>query len=119
MWDLFRAGGAPMLFVVIFGSLALVNAALFVWRPSEARLRPLQALDRATLYSALAGVAAALAAVGYHVARDPKWAHSPDLALIVMTGVAESMSAPIFGFTFLALSAMLQAAGLRRLGRLG
>ncbi len=119
MLDLFRAGGAPMFFVVIFGLLALVSAALFVWRPSEARLRPLQALDRATLYSALAGVVAGLAAVGYHVPQNPAWAKSPDLALIVMTGVAESLSAPIFGFTFLALSAMLQSVGLRRLGRLG
>lgn len=119
MIELFRAGGAPMLFVVIFGVLALISAGLFVWRPSEARLRPLQALDRATLYSALAGVVAGLAAVGYHVPQNPAWAKSPDLPLIVMTGIAESMSAPIFGFTFLALSAMLQAAGLRRLGRPG
>jgi hypothetical protein len=35
-----------------------------------------------------------------------------------MTGMAESLSAPIFGFTFLALSAMLQAVGLRKLSRL-
>lgn len=119
MLNLFRAGGAPMVFVVIFGLLALVSASLFVWRPTEARLRPLQALDRATLYSALAGVVAAIAAVGYHVPQDPAWANSPQLPLIVMTGIAESMSAPIFGFTFLALSAMLQAVGLRRLGRAG
>lgn len=117
MLNLFRAGGAPMFFVVIFGLLALISSGLFVYRPAEHKRRTLAALDRAVLYSALAGLVAGLAAVGYHVPENPAWAKSPDLPLIVMTGIAESLSAPIFGFTFLALSAMLQAAGLRRLGR--
>ncbi len=119
MLDLFRAGGAPMFFVVAFGLIALVSSARFSVRPAEANRRTLQALERAVLYSALAGLVAGLAAVGYHVPDNPTWAKSPDMPLIVMTGIAESLSAPIFGFTFLALSAMLQAVGLRKLSRLG
>ncbi len=118
MLDLFRAGGAPMFFVVIFGLISLVSSGLFVARPSETKRRTLQALDRAVLYSALAGLVAGLAAVGYHVPQNPAWAKSTEMPLIVMTGMAESLSAPIFGFTFLALSAMLQAVGLRKLSRL-
>jgi hypothetical protein len=115
MLDFIRAGGFPMLFVILFGLIALVAAALFVWRPEARKLDTIQALGRATLFSAVTGVAADLAAVGYHVPASPEWAHSPDLPLIVMVGFAESMSPAILGFSFLSLVWMLLAVGHRRL----
>jgi hypothetical protein len=106
-----------MLLVIVFGLIALGAAALFVARPEARRVETVRALERAVLYSGLAGLVASIAAVGYKVPQNPEWAKSPDLHLIVMTGIAESMSAPILAFTVLALTSMLMAAGHRRLSR--
>ena len=119
MADLFRAGGAPMFFVLILGLVTLLSGGLFVWRPAAHKVKTLQALDKSVMWSALTGLVAALAAVGYHVPADPVLSKSAALPLVILTGIAESMSAPIFGFTFLTLSAVLQSVGLRRLGKLG
>ncbi|MBM4321286.1 MAG: hypothetical protein FJ125_15400 [Deltaproteobacteria bacterium] len=102
-----------------FGLVALVAAALFVWRPDVRKVETVRALERAVLFSTLSGLVSALAAVGYKVPANPEWARSPDMPLIVMTGIAESMSAPILGFTVLSLVALLVAVGHRRLARRG
>jgi hypothetical protein len=113
LW-LLKAGGFPMVFIVLFGAIALVASALFVRRPDERRLAFIRFMSRATLYSVGAGICADLASVFIHVVRTPEWARSPDMHLIVMEGLGESMAPGILGFTLLSLIAFLTALGARR-----
>ncbi len=108
------AGGVPGIFVLIFGLLALVAAAFQARRPQARRAEIARQLSRATLYSVGAGVASDLASVFLHVTGKEEWAHGPDLHLLVMLGIAESMAPAIIGFTLLSLTAMLLAIGARR-----
>ena len=109
-----QAGGLPGLFVLAFGLLALVTAALQARRPDARRAEIARQLSRATLFSVGAGVASDLASVFMHVTGREEWAHGPDLHLVVMVGLAESMAPAIVGFTLLSLTAMLLAIGARR-----
>ena len=113
MIDFFLSGGASMIFVLLFGGAAVGASVMSVARPSARAVGALRSLSIATTFSATAGVASCLAAVGYHVTGNAEWASSPDLHLIVMTGLAESMSPAILGFGLLAL-AWVVAAGARK-----
>ena len=117
MWWFMQAGGFPMWFILLFGVIALGNAAYFWRRPDERRLEFIGRMSHATLYSVGAGVASDLAAVFIRVPAKPEWAHSPDLPLIVMKGLGESMTPCILGFTLLSLIAFLTALGVRRIER--
>ena len=112
-----QAGGFPMWFILLFGLIALGTSALFWLRPDQRRLEFIRFMSRATLYSVGAGVAADLAAVFIRVPSKPEWAHSPNLHLIVMEGLGESMTPCILGFTLLSLAAFLTALGVRRMPR--
>lgn len=114
MPDLIRAGGVPMLFIVAFGALALGAAARFAWRPDPRRVAAVRALSLATLASIGSGTCADLAAVASKVPANPAWAHGPDLPLIVMQGIGESMAPGIAGFTLLSLVGLVMAVGHRR-----
>ena len=48
MGTLFVHGGIGSWFVVLFGLICLVTAALFAWRPDEGRLAVLRAMSLAT-----------------------------------------------------------------------
>lgn len=113
--DWFVAGGWSMWFLVLIGALSLIAAAGFARRPDPAQLERIASLSRAVAWSTLVGVASDLAAVGYTIPHKPEWAHSPDLALLVLEGVAESMSPAILGGAILSVSALLVAAGCGRL----
>lgn len=114
MLTLFRAGGVPMFFILAFGLLSLVSAARFAYNPA-ARLRGIaEALSRATLFSVATGICAALGAVFQNVPNNEEWAHSPDLHLVVMVGLGESMAPGVMGFSLLSLTWLLLAVGARR-----
>ncbi len=115
MMEFMRAGGVPIWVVLVFGLIALVTGAIFLFRPTERRGKVLRGLMAATLYSVLAAVASDLAAVCAKVPRNPEWAKSPDLPLIVMTGIGESLTPAILGFTILSLAGLFSAIGHRRL----
>ena len=85
--ELMKAGGVPMLFVLLLGVLAVVAAVRFAWRPDEKRTGVVRALSISALCSIGVGTCSDLAAVGQHIAGNEEWAHSPDLHLFVMQGI--------------------------------
>jgi len=115
MLNLIRDGGAPMWAILIFGALDLLAGLRFAFRPARARLPAVAALGLAVLFSIASGVMADIAAVGSKVPRDPGWAQSPQIHLILLQGLAESMAPGIVGFSALSIVALLCAVGLRRL----
>lgn len=105
------AGGWIMGFLLLLGGFAVVTALDFARRPQLEKLPRLAALSRAIAWAIATGVGADLAAVGTKIPANPKWAHSPDVHLLLMTGVAESMSPLILGGALLSVIALLTAAG--------
>jgi hypothetical protein len=113
--NLFLAGGLPMVFVLLFGAAAVVAGFIHLVRPDPRREPTIRALSAALLAAIGAGTAASIAAVCVKVPANPEWAKSPDLPLILLTGLGESMADAILGFAFLAVTWMAVAAARRRL----
>ena len=117
MMEFMREGGFPIWIVLLFGLITLGVSALFLFRPTERRLALMRGLSSATTFSVLAAVCACLAAVMHKVPGTPEWAKSPEVHLIVMTGIGESLAPAILGFTMLSLAWLMAALGQRRLVR--
>lgn len=137
MWSFLRAGGLPMLFILVFGLIALGSAFYFALRAERRTLGFVKSMAAAVLFSTLAtscaDVGATLYAAGkVYDANDPQGppadarftpqtARGSDAATtfkvmrVVIEGFAESTSPGILGFAFLALTSMLVAVGRRRL----
>ena len=94
MIELWLEGGFSMFFVLALGIAVLVSSAMFARRPDPRKVETLRALAASLLFAALTGLATNLSAVFHKVPNRPEWAHSPDLNLIVMTGLGESPVAP-------------------------
>ncbi len=112
MYDLFRAGGFPMFFIVAFGLVALVTAFSYAMRPTLEREKFVRWMGLATIASVICGTAADFAAVAHYVQT-----HSLEgsrMGAIVIEGIGESMSPAIFGFSILSLAAAMIAVGKRR-----
>ena len=116
MLEIWRNGGFPMYFILVFGLAALGTAFAFALRPETGQERFVRAMAQETLYSVLAGTCADLAAVGNYIGSHPLG--GVELAKLTVEGVGESMSPGILGFPLLSLTAMLLAVGRRRLPRL-
>ncbi|MEZ4234576.1 MAG: hypothetical protein R3F59_00105 [Myxococcota bacterium] len=81
----FVGGGFPMLFIALFGTIALVQAVWFAIQPRPGRVGPVAAYAAAVGFAAVAGVCVDLAATARHVAQDPDIA--PEMvARIVLMG---------------------------------
>jgi hypothetical protein len=116
MLELLREGGVPMLFVVIFGLLTFLAAALFAARGDRRRVGFITWMGLATLMSVGGAFCADLAAVGHHgLDRCAEMHIQP--ASCVLVGMAESMAPGIVGFTLLSLAGMLTAVGMSRTAR--
>ena len=113
MW-FFLAGGAPMIFVLVFGAVALVAAVAFAARPEPEKVSHLVALGVSVLCASFAGVAADLLAVSVNVPRFVEAEGAQDFGLIVLVGFGEAMTPAIVGFTVVAVEALIVAVGLRR-----
>lgn len=111
----FIAGGFPMVVVVVFGLVALGSAAHFAWSPVPGRVGHIAALCLSVLAASVAGVLACLMAVATNVTGNPEWASSPELHLILVAGVGESMTPGILGFAMVSAVALVTSVGLRRL----
>ncbi len=116
MLEFFRAGGLSMIFVLLFGAMTFGAAIWFMRRPDARYVGMIRALSVATVFSVLSGITSDLAAVFTKVPGDPSWAHSPDMPLIVMRGLGESLAPAILGFSLLSLAWLVTAVGVRRLG---
>jgi len=114
MVEFIRAGGFPILVVLGLGLGLLVSAAIFIRRPHVRRLGVIRALSAAVAFATLSAVAVNFMAVMRKVPANPEWAHSPDLPLIVMTGLGEAVTPAILGFTILSIAWMFVAVGMRR-----
>ncbi|HOX42256.1 MAG TPA: hypothetical protein PK668_01600 [Myxococcota bacterium] len=115
MLEFMREGGFGMFVVLALGLLGLVFAVLFVVKPQEKRALFLRHLSKAVLYSGLLATVTGLSAVCHKVPANPEWAHSPDLALIVMTGIGEASAGLVLALGFLTVMWLLSAFGVRRL----
>src|SRR5687767_4885219 len=113
--EFMREGGWSMWVVLLFGLITLVASGLFAFRPDERKIGFIRAMSAATLFSILSGVASCIAAVMHHVPQHPEWSKSPDIHLIVMQGIGESMAPAVLGFTLLSLVWLVAAMGVRRL----
>ena len=114
MMDFMRAGGYSMWFILVIGLVALGVAGSFAWRPGERKLGVLRPLSLATVFAVLAGIFSDIGATMRTVTSIEEYAQSPDLHLIVMTGIGESMAPAVLGFSILAVAWLLASVGLRR-----
>jgi hypothetical protein len=114
MLTLFREGGFPMWFLLVFGGISLISGARFALNPDSARLRLALAMGAATLFTMITAISAAVATVGHHapeyLARHPQMT----LASVLLQGMAESLSPAILGSTVLTLAALFIALGCYR-----
>ncbi|MCA9613514.1 MAG: hypothetical protein H6721_21235 [Sandaracinus sp.] len=115
MLEFFRAGGWPMFVVLLFGGLTLAAAIRFARQPRVETVGTVRALSTATVFAALGGLVTDLAAVFHHVPNNPEWAQSPQVGMIVLVGLAESMAPAMLGFAFLSMAWLVTAVGTRRL----
>jgi hypothetical protein len=115
MLEFFRAGGWVMFVVLLFGGLSLAAAIRFARTPRTETVGAVRALSTATIFAVIGGVAADLATVFTKVPNHPEWSQSPQVGLIVLTGLGESLTPAILGFAFLAVAWLVTAVGARRL----
>ena len=107
----FVEGGFPMVFVTVFGAVALLSAIRFALHPAHGRVAPIVAYGLSVALIAIAGFCVDLAFVCRYVARSD----DPDATAILIQGLAESLAPPILGFAVLSAVALVTALGLRRL----
>lgn len=103
-----------MWFILAFGMAALAAAVLYAVRIQAKQKALMNGMALATLFATLAALAADLGATMNALAGR----RMPDISLeaqhgplILLTGLAESMSPLIMGFALLALTAMFGAVG--------
>jgi hypothetical protein len=107
----FVSGGFPMVFVVVFGAVALLAAIRFALDPVRGSLRPIVAYGLAVALMSVAGFAVDLRFATAAAARF----EDPDERLAVaLQGLSESLAPPILGFALLAVVALICGVGLRR-----
>jgi hypothetical protein len=117
MLTLIRDGGVPMWFILAFGLCALVSAIRYAMQPAATVQKLTRGMAMATLFATLAALASDLGKTLHTLAGQPTAELSleqPHGALILLTGLAESMSPLIMGFALLALTAMFGAIGAFR-----
>lgn len=115
MMEFMRHGGYSMWVVLLFGGIAMTSAVIFAFRPEESRLGFIRAMSTATVFATLSGLAANLAATFHTVTSTEEYHSYPDIALVPMVGISESLATPILGFTLLGIVWFILAIGLRRL----
>jgi hypothetical protein len=119
MLQRFLEGGPSMFGVVGFGLVALAASGLFAWKPDVGRLGFITGMGLATLFMTLAAVAMDVGQVmrAANSLTEAGKLTRDELPLLVMQGLGESLQPALFGFTLLAMVALVCAVGSRRLHR--
>lgn len=114
MTEFLRAGGIAIWYVLALSLPLFALSAHFAYRPAPKRLALVRGLTWALVFGIVSAVSTNLMAVFNKVPDNEEWAHSPDMPLIVMKGIGESITPAVLGFTFLSLAWLLVAFGMRR-----
>jgi hypothetical protein len=107
----FVAGGFPMVFVVVFGLVALSAAIAHARNPSTSRLAAAGLYGLAVALTSVAGTAVDLSVV---FARYPDFP-AEQATTYALVGVSEALSPVILGFSILSIVALVSGLGSRRL----
>lgn len=110
----FLNGGFPMFVILVFGLVGAVNAARYAWAPGPGRLPYLIALAVVIAIAGGTGFATDLMTVCTQVPNNEALAQDPQVWLIVLQGLGESLSPVVFAGGFLLAHGLLVALGLRR-----
>ncbi|HEY5947184.1 MAG TPA: hypothetical protein VIV40_16890 [Kofleriaceae bacterium] len=112
MLDFFRAGGFNMFPLTVFGIALLVTGIKFAKNADPQRLSLIRALTTTIAFCTIIGVAAGLASTAKFVA-TPEGQKEPLQYLLL--GFAETMTNVILGGSFVVLTWILVAVGVRRM----
>ena len=112
MIEFMQAGGFSMWVILALGLVTAVSGGLYAKARSKQSLVRLALFSVATLFASVAGLASDLATVFMKVPAHPEWSKSPDLHLIVMTGIGESLTPIVLGSALLMIAWTIAAAGL-------
>jgi hypothetical protein len=105
-----REGGVVIWFVLAFGLVTLALAGRYALSPSKHRAATIRGMAQATLFSTVTATIAGFAATFHGLGEYDQ----PDWAQRLVTGLAESLSSSILGFTMLSLVGLLCAVGASR-----
>lgn len=112
MLNFMREGGFAMWLILGLGGVGLFLGGSHALRPGERKLSILRPLSLSTLFASLLGFTSGLAATVKGVM--PEGEAPPNLAVLVMTGIGESLCNLILGLALLTLAWLLVAVGQRR-----
>lgn len=108
----FIAGGFPMVFIALFGAIALASGARYA--ALGGALRPSLAYGAAVGCMSIAGAAVDLSFVGRHIGAIEEDVAPAQLLQIALVGVGEALAPIVFGFAVLCALSLLCAIGLQR-----
>lgn len=115
MLEFFQIGGYSMFSVLLCGVAGLLVALMATGRPSAGRIKLAERLIKAEMFFAVAGYASNVAATLDAVSTRQ---HEGDgMWIMLFTGLYESLSPVIMGFTFIALIHVALAVAAHRLAR--
>lgn len=116
MGEFMRAGGAAMWVILALGLVTAVSGGLYAKARTKEALRRLVLFSVATFFASLSGLSAGLATVFMKVPSHAEWSKNPDMPLIVMMGIGESLTNLVLGTSLLMIAWTIAAAGLFRRG---
>jgi hypothetical protein len=111
----FLGGGISMVFVLVFGLVAIASAGRFAASPSTGRSGAMIGQGLAVLSAGAAGVLMDLTAVAFYIAGADPWPDAEQLIRIVATGFGESTAPGVLALSLVAVQSLLVAFGMRRL----
>jgi hypothetical protein len=113
MTQLIREGGPPVWLILLFGTICIVTAGLFVRRPDENKLAFLRAMSIVGVFTMIAGFCAGVAKSFGAMGSLPEQMRD-QWPFFAMAGISESLADIILGCSFLAFAWFIAAIGIRR-----
>lgn len=113
MLDFFRAGGFAMFPITVLGIALLITGIKFARNADAQRLSLIRALTTTIVFAIILGVAAGLASTAKFVATQPDGQKEP--LSYLLQGFAETMTNVMLGGSFVVLTWILVAVGVRRM----